>query len=1152
VAHGGSGAKAPPLAARPISVDANEIWCVQNTSGGGDGDAAMKRRLEKAMRRFVRTEGLLKKQSFENWVNDYTTIKDFKAKVGMRSNLKRLYFDQWTDWCSERQNSVALCEKMHAKKNTLQLREAWHAWGELHEEEAEKEAEMAVDTTDPAHLASLLRKLEAAVVETHQKHSCLLEMTHNEEVMGTLLQRLSPAACDTLRHAGITKIEHLVHLTMGQDKVGPYDDTKLKSYGIDDPHDLKRIEMFLVNPESFELGGAPPAGDFDQKREQLLDDMSSLREKLDLKKEKLMREFPDESAQSQANQQAGKPKDPNLGVLHELLGALGVAQQEEPAEADVPDAPEVEDTDYVGQKAQAQRDKDTNNYIAKLKSEGTANQSVLQALALSLGEVGEPADDNEVVDTDTDIAKKAFSDKIESMEATMDVFVKAMTRARELLDNDDPDEEETALAKGALVEPYDRAEELSLGTHTNAELESQKLAEDVERRHKQTDALESENMQLKEQLRSLRMMQARPPVSSSRPAKSSSVSDGRKSSSKQHWSASISDPELAQKYGQLPDEGESSFVGDGDDEDNDEYALEDRYLDTGFVDSLLAKENTPTNFAWSLNSVDSSTPFSVSSVFDSLLEDTIQRGREAVRAHIDLTQVELDDLQKDVVDARDIVDRFHARQEELQKKGPKSSRPNTKQLQEQALVNDREWRDAEDCLKSLTTREDALQDSLTQLKLQFDALDVRTELDNMDRKMNDEVAAATEELRGLIDAEELDPTPEVTERIAEVRDKVQRIEASWKLKRNLRIKEIEIEIMGQKMADDEAMLKNDVAKSKGVYAHNANNARGELSKVLQNMEDSVTVTARGRCRPEVLASMPAVQKLRGAVNRHKLALQTTQLAERKKLLEEQKADNERKEADELEKVEEAEMKKMRATADLSHREKRLADISEALNKRKREMFSEASELLADAKSAADGKSLFSQMYITKVDGTKRHAKSFLTDAKAIYDDIEGSIDPVTEQTGKADLDARKTELETLEQAVAANEKQIVDDAKQALVQIDGLLKKDLRKMSEPEVEVMATVRKTMESLLPSLNEINTLEDATRVKSRDLSGTEEKLRHSWARLAPKLDDALYKELTVGDKSLDVVQAALANGKLSTATKELLKAGQAYNKVKSANK
>jgi hypothetical protein len=105
----------------------------------------------------------------------------------------------------------------------------------------------------------------------------------------------------------------------------------------------------------------------------------------------------------------------------------------------------------------------------------------------------------------------------------------------------------------------------------------------------------------------------------------------------------------------------------------------------------------------------------------------------------------------------------------------------------------------------------------------------------MDRKMNDEKAAAMEELNGLIDAEELDPTPEIADRITEVRDKVNRIEASWKLKRNLRVKEIEIELMGQKMAEDEAMLRNDVAKFQGVSTNNANNAREERSKILRTM-----------------------------------------------------------------------------------------------------------------------------------------------------------------------------------------------------------------------------------------------------------------------------------------------------------------------------
>jgi hypothetical protein len=145
-------------------------------------------------------------------------------------------------------------------------------------------------------LETLLRKLEEAVVETHQKHSSLLEMTNNEAAMDSLLETLSPEACDNLRDAGITSLEHLLHLTKGPEKSGPFDSSKLKEYGITDAVDLNRIETFLIKPGSQEAGGSgQPAGDYDQKREQLLEDMSSLREKLDLKKERLMAEFPDEN-----------------------------------------------------------------------------------------------------------------------------------------------------------------------------------------------------------------------------------------------------------------------------------------------------------------------------------------------------------------------------------------------------------------------------------------------------------------------------------------------------------------------------------------------------------------------------------------------------------------------------------------------------------------------------------------------------------------------------------------------------------------------------------------------------------------------------------------------------------------------------------------
>jgi len=1147
------------------------ILAHQESAQRDEGDEAIMR---KAMRRFARTEGLLKRQSFEGWVQWVSTVKNFMSKVGWRSNLKRIYFDHWRNFFREFQMSTGLCERMNVKKKAALLQEVWMAWREQYEEETEKKDEEAVDTTDPAHLASLLRKLEAAVVETHQKHSSLLEMRHDEEVMSTLLQKLSPEACDKLQDAGITKIEHLVHCTMGAEKadsVKTFDDTKLKGYGIEDRHDLQRIEMFLVNPESFNLGGlVPPQGDFDQKREHLLEDMSNLRQKLNLKKEKLMEEFPDERAQSQLSKEAEKPKDPNLGVLNELLGALGVTPVQQPEEPEAPadpeDAADVADPDFPGFEEQVKRDKEKVQYINKLKREGNAAQSVLQALTLSLGDVEENADDKEVVDQDTDNAKKAFSEKLVSMEKTMDMFVNAMARARELLDNDDHGQEgEPVSATEPSNEPYDRAEELSLGSHTSGELQAQKLAADVERRNQQADALERENMELKSQLESMRIMQNRPRVVS----KSSKPAHGSHGTPKQHWWAKIADPELAQKYGQLSgDEEESgaidaSFVDDPlDDDEADRY----RFLDPAFVDGLLPKDGLQTNFGWSLNTVDDTTPLTRSSLFDNLLEDRIQRGRQALKARMDTTTVELEEVQKDISNAREVDADLKAKYEELQKKGAKSYRPNPKQLQEQILKNDSERREAEDRLKALEVREDALKSLLAQLKSQHEALDLRKELEDMDRKMNDEKAAAMEELDGLIDAEELDPTPEIAERIAEAREKVARIEASWKLKRNLRVKEIEIEIMGQKMAEDEAMLRDDVAKCKGVSTNRANDARDELSKALQTMEDSVTQTARGRCRPEVLASMPAVQKLRGAVNRHKLALETAKMAEQNRLLEEETAEKAKREAEERKRIEEEEMKKMRATADLDHREKRRQDLAEALMKKKMEMFTDANNYLEDCKEAVkQGDSDFCKMTIPKVDGTRRHAKSFLADAKALYDELQGTDQSPPIVTDRRELQELEksvkdheeqlisnTEgLKIQQQAVERGEKELIDDAKSALSKVDKLLKKDLRKTDTLSQEA-ADVRQHMANLLPKLDELNLVEDLARVKSREFAGTEEKLRHAWARLAPKIDDALYTELAAGDKSLDLVQSALASGKLSTAHKELLKAQDAFQKVTTAKK
>jgi hypothetical protein len=141
--------------------------------------------------------------------------------------------------------------------------------------------------------------------------------------------------------------------------------------------------------------------DLHQKREHLLVAMSSLREKLEQKKTKLMVEFVDEPGQANSNQNAKTNKDPNLSVLHELLGALGV-QHHEPTEledeGEAFDLAENKEVSLSWENEQKARDRETQRYIAKLKREGIANQSVLQALARSLGEVGGNLNERDVVD----------------------------------------------------------------------------------------------------------------------------------------------------------------------------------------------------------------------------------------------------------------------------------------------------------------------------------------------------------------------------------------------------------------------------------------------------------------------------------------------------------------------------------------------------------------------------------------------------------------------------------------------------------------------------------------------------------------------------------------------------------------------------------
>ena len=59
---------------------------------------------------------------------------------------------------------------------------------------------------------------------------------------------------------------------------------------------------------------------------------------------------------------------------------------------------ENEEVSLSWEKEQKSRDRGTQRYIGKLKREGIANQSVLRALARSLGEVGGNLNERDVVD----------------------------------------------------------------------------------------------------------------------------------------------------------------------------------------------------------------------------------------------------------------------------------------------------------------------------------------------------------------------------------------------------------------------------------------------------------------------------------------------------------------------------------------------------------------------------------------------------------------------------------------------------------------------------------------------------------------------------------------------------------------------------------
>jgi hypothetical protein len=278
----------------------------------------------------------------------------------------------------------------------------------------------------------------------------------------------------------------------------------------------------------------------------------------------------------------------------------------------------------------------------------------------------------------------------------------------------------------------------------------------------------------------------------------------------------------------------------------------------------------------------------------------------------------------------------------------------------------------------------------------------------------------------------------------------------------------------------------------------------------------------------------------------------------------------RKEAEEAATAQlEEEMAKARSTSDMTLRERRLQLITEAVAKHRQATLDSATALLEDAEravaaGAGDGAQAgFHKMQLRTVEGGAKHARTLAADAKKLLLELQsaarsaagaaadaGNPDGGGDEESGAAVPARLERLAAVEEAAEAAEGRLVERVQRAQAQIEAMLKLDLGKASSEEVKAVAEERAAILALVQDLAELGKVEDAMKVRGRDLAAREQRLRASWERAAPRIEEALRKILVKGDACLDSVQAALKSGKVGAAVAELGNAHKAYEKFKAA--
>ena len=328
----------------------------------------------------------------------------------------------------------------------------------------------------------------------------------------------------------------------------------------------------------------------------------------------------------------------------------------------------------------------------------------------------------------------------------------------------------------------------------------------------------------------------------------------------------------------------------------------------------------------------------------------------------------------------------------------------------------------------------------------------------------------------------------------------------------------------------------------------AEEVQEELSRNLRDMQLSVNQTARGRCRPDVLAAMSGYQKLRGVVSKHRLAIKTAELAMHKKNLEEMKEKENKANQAERERQDAADLAKERATREMVLREKKLREMTASLNVKKEELKDSFAQNLMIAEKACGETDDFVKMCFSRPEQSVTHVRSLLKETRKEEKELEGALNE--EEQAAFKLDEKKALLASIHDAVNKSEAKLQEELNALSKDLQSSLRANVRAMGADELSKMWTLKDKSDMMAARADDLRSLPDYQSCISKTLSLAEEKFRQSWAKLSPRLEDAVVSALVHSDLSVDSADAALKAGDIGKAVKELQKAELAMEKAKMA--